>query len=121
MVCKREQQTCNIFQEVELVATRCAEDHHRKVHAFYRHILCSIILYPNLHELLIPYLGNKDKSQDDSGTYEEPSAEKRSIPIDKILQGVGSNNNDCEYNAGDIDCCCNILGIIKALDLHLAS
>ena len=67
------------------------------------------------------YLGNKDKSQDDSGTNEEPSAEESRIPIDKLSQGVGSDNNDCKHNASHIDCCCNILGIIKSLDLHLAS
>ena len=67
------------------------------------------------------YLGNKDKSQDDSSTNEEPSAEENRKYIDKIPQRVDSDNNDCEHNAGDIGGCCNILGIIKALDLHLAS
>ena len=48
------------------------------------------------------YLGYKDKSQDEGGTNEESSAEESGKCIDKILQGVGSNDNDCEYNAGHI-------------------
>ena len=67
---------------------------------------------PTLH-------GYKDESQDDSCTDEEPGTEKSSKPVDKVLQGVGSNHNNCKHNAGDIDGCCNIFGIIKALDLHL--
>ena len=78
--------------------------------------MTSISLY-----LKSPYLGNKDKCQDDSSTNEKPSAEESRKCIDKILQGVGSDNNDCKHNASHIDCCCNILGIIKSLDLHLAS
>ena len=69
----------------------------------------------------LPYLGYKDESQDDSGTDKKPSAEKSSEPIDKVLQGIGSNHNNCKHNTGYVDGCCNILGIIKALDLHLAS
>ena len=67
------------------------------------------------------YLGYKDESQDDGGTNEEPSAEESRVCIDKLIQGVGSDNDDCEHNAGHVDGCCDILGIIKALDLHLAS
>ena len=67
------------------------------------------------------YLGYKDESQDDSSTNEEPSAEENRKHIDKLIQSVGSNNDDCEHNASDVDGCCDILGIIKALDLHLAS
>ena len=69
----------------------------------------------------LTYLGYKDESQDDSGTNEKPSAEKSSKPIDKVLQGVGSNHNNCKCNARYVNGCCNILGIIKALDLHFAS
>ena len=69
----------------------------------------------------VPYLGNKDKSQDDSSTNEEPSTKESSKHIDKIPQRVASDDSECKHNAGHIDCCCNILGIIKALDLHLAS
>ena len=35
-----------------------------------------------------PYLGYKDKSQDDSGTDEKPSAEESGKPIDKVIQGI---------------------------------
>ena len=69
----------------------------------------------------LPYLGYKDESQNDSGTDEKPSAEKSCKPIDKVLQGIGSNHNNCKHNASNVDGCCDILGIIKALDLHLAS
>ena len=68
----------------------------------------------------LPYLGYKDKSQNDSGTDEKPSAEKSSKTIDKVLQGIGSNHYNCKHNAGNVDGCCDILGIIKALVLHLA-
>ena len=68
-----------------------------------------------------PYLGNKDKSQDYGGTNEEPSTEESSKPIDKFPQRIGSDDTDCQHNAGHIGGCCNIFGIIKALDLHLAS
>ena len=67
------------------------------------------------------YLGYKNESQDKGGANEESSAEESRKCIDKILQGVGSDDNDCEYNAGHISGCCDILGIIKALDLHLAN
>ena len=67
------------------------------------------------------YLGNKDESQDNSSTNEKPSAEESRKYIDKILQGVRSNDSDCKHKAGHKGGCCNILGIIKALDLHLAS
>ena len=68
-----------------------------------------------------PYFGNKDKSQDDSGTNEEPSTEESSKSIDKFPQRIGSDDNNCKYNASHIDGYRNIFGIIKALDLHLAS
>ena len=68
-----------------------------------------------------PYLGNKDESQDDSGTDEKPSAEESGKPIDKVIQGIGSNHNNCKHNAGNVDGCCDRLGIIKAFHFHLAS
>ena len=89
-------------------------------------ILSSKILAHTLRQspatcLTSSHLGYKYESQDEGSANEEPSAEESGKCIDKILQGVGSNDNDCEHNAGDVNGCCNILGIIKALDLHLAS
>ena len=67
------------------------------------------------------YLRYKHKSQNGGGANEEPSAEESWKHVGKLFQGVGRDNNDCKHNAGDINGCCDILGIIKALDLHLAS
>ena len=69
----------------------------------------------------LPYLGYKDDSQNDSGTDEKPGTEKSSEPIDKVLQGIGSNRNNCKHDAGYVDGCCDILGIIKAFYFYLAS
>ena len=67
------------------------------------------------------YLRYKHESQNGGGANEEPSAEQSRKHVGKLFQGVGRDNNDCKHNAGDINGCCDILGIIKALDLHLAS
>ena len=68
-----------------------------------------------------PYLRYKYKCQNGGGTDKESNAEESRKCIDKVIQGIGSNDNDCEHNAGDVNRCCNILGIVKSLDLHLAS
>ena len=67
-----------------------------------------------------PNLGHKDQQQDEGSTNEKPSAEDSGKTIDKPLQSVGGDDDDCQYNAGDIDGCCNVLGIVQALYLHFA-
>jgi len=67
-----------------------------------------------------PNLGDKDQHQDRGGTNEKPSAEDSGKTIDNPLQSVGGDDDDCQYNAGDIDGCCNVLGIVQALYLHFA-
>lgn len=78
-------------------------------------------LYLQCYHLLTTYLWYKNKSQYEGGANEKPSADEGRKCIDKIFHGIGSDNNDCEDNASHIGGCCDILGIINALDLHLAS
>ena len=85
-----------------------------------RHVWHMCLSTEFTHWLSSPYLGYKDKTQDEGGANEEPSAEKSSKSINKILQGVGGDNDDCQHNAGHIDGCCNVLGIIQAFNLHFA-
>ena len=72
-----------------------------------------ICLYTNLR--------NKNESKNRGGANQEPSAEQSRKQVGEFPQSVGRNNNHCEHNAGDVNGRCNILGIIKALDLHLAN
>ena len=65
-------------------------------------------------------LGNEDETQDEGGTNQESGAEESSKYIDKLHQGVGGDDDDCQHNAGHIDGCCNVLGVIQALNLHFA-
>ena len=67
-----------------------------------------------------PNLGYKDDSQNEGGTNKESCAEESSKSIDKLLQGIGGDDDDCQHNAGHIDGCSNVLGIIQALHLHFA-
>ena len=79
-----------------------------------------VIFYSQLKQWLCPNLGYKHKSQNDSGTNEVSSAVNSSMHIDKLWQGVVGDDDDCQDNAGHIDCCSNVSGIIQTLHLHLS-
>ena len=84
-------------------------------------LLMMKILAQHTSHLSHTYLRYNHKSQNGGGANEEPSAEESRKHMDKLFQGVGRDCNDYKHNAGDINGCCDILGVIKALDLHLAS
>ena len=67
-----------------------------------------------------PHLGHKDKHHDEGSTNEKSCAEDSGETIDKPLQSVGGDDDHCQYNAGDVDGCCNVLGIVQALHFHFA-
>ena len=59
-----------------------------------------------------PHLWSEDQSQDDCGPDEEPSTEHGCKNIDQILQRVGGDNDHCQNNAGDVDGCQDVLGVV---------
>lgn len=58
------------------------------------------------------YLRYKDKHKDGSSSNEEASAEESSKYIDMPSESVASHYHCCQYNAGHIGGCYNLLCII---------
>ena len=72
-----------------------------------------------LHDYYQKYLGYKDQSQNSCCSKQGTEREQCSIEIQKPLKQIKGDKIYSHYRIGDIDCHCNIFGIIQSLQLHL--
>ena len=63
---------------------------------------------------------NKDQTQDDCSTNQEPSTEHNREHIQEVFECVGRHYYHCQHNATDIDGSSNKYGVIQSFHFHFA-